>query len=113
MPPAAERPEEAARLHAVRRLGMLDTGPEDQFDALARTAALVCRVPIALISLIDHDRQWFKANVGLPGVRQTPRDQAFCAHAVPGDQLLEVRDASRDPRFAHNPLVTAAPDIRF
>jgi diguanylate cyclase (GGDEF)-like protein/PAS domain S-box-containing protein len=104
---------EPERLRALERLDILDSAPETEFDALVATAALVCGVPISLVSLIDHDRQWFKANVGLPGVTETPRDVAFCAHAILDDGIFEVPDALADPRFADNPLVTTAPDIRF
>ena len=104
---------EPARLAALLALEVLDTGPEAEFDALVRAASLVCGTPISLISLIDTERQWFKANVGLPGVSETPRDVAFCSHAILGDGLFEVADASLDPRFADNPLVTGQPDIRF
>ena len=113
MQSAPDRPDESATLAALRRLQVLDTGPEAQFDALVEAASLLCGVPISLISLVDSDRQWFKANVGLPGVTETPREQAFCAHAVLGDELFEVPDASADPRFADNPLVAGQPDIRF
>ncbi len=92
---------------------MLDSSPEAEFDALVKVASIVCGVPISLISLIDVDRQWFKANVGLAGVSETPREIAFCAHAVLGDGLFEVQDATQDARFADNPLVTGQPDIRF
>ena len=105
--------DELERLRALERLGVLDSAPEREFDALVATAALVCGVPISLVSLIDHDRQWFKANVGLPGVTETPRDVAFCAHAILDDGIFEVPDALADPRFADNPLVATAPDIRF
>jgi diguanylate cyclase len=113
MPAAALRHDEAASLAALHALQVLDGPPHVEFDALTQAAALVCGVPISLVSLVDADRQWFLANQGLPGVTQTPRDLAFCAHAVLGDDLMEVRDATRDPRFAGNPLVTGAPDIRF
>ncbi len=92
---------------------MLGSAPEREFDALAQAAALVCGVPISLISLIDENRQWFKANVGLPAVEETSRDLAFCAHAIHGDGIMEVEDASLDPRFSDNALVTGNPDIRF
>ncbi len=105
--------DEPERLRALERLGVLDSAPEREFDALVAVAALVCGVPISLVSLIDHDRQWFKANVGLPGVTETPRDVAFCAHAILDDGIFEVPDALADPRFADNPLVATAPDIRF
>ena len=104
---------EPERVHALQRLDVLDSAPEREFDALVAAAALVCRVPISLISLIDSDRQWFKANVGLTGVTETPRDAAFCAHAILDDGIFEVPDALADARFADNPLVAQAPDIRF
>ena len=104
---------ELARLAALQALDVLDSGPEEEFDALIKVASLVCGVPISLISLVDTERQWFKANLGLPGVSETPRDIAFCAHAILDDDLFEVPDATRDVRFADNPLVTDAPDIRF
>jgi diguanylate cyclase len=104
---------EAQRLAALQALEVLDSAPEVEFDALVRVASVVCGVPVSLISLIDQDRQWFKANLGLDGVSQTPRDIAFCAHAIETDDLFEVDDATLDPRFATNPLVTDAPDIRF
>lgn len=112
--PASRIPSnEADRLHALRALGVLDSEPEPAFDALVHAAALVCDVPMSLISLIDEDRQWFKANVGLEGVTETPRDLAFCAHAILDDGILEVTDATADPRFADNALVTGDPRIRF
>ncbi|MEJ6007819.1 PAS domain-containing protein [Paucibacter sp. AS339] len=110
---APARLNEAASLAALHGLDVLDSPPEPAFDALVRVASLVCGVPISLISLIDAERQWFKANIGLPGVTETPRELAFCAHAVLGDELFDVPDASLDPRFADNPLVTGGPDIRF
>ena len=113
MPTAGKRDTEAATLAALRALEVLDTAPEEEFDALVRAASTICRAPISLISLIDAERQWFKANVGLPGVSETPRDVAFCAHAVLGDEIFEVPDATRDVRFADNPLVAGQPDIRF
>ena len=113
MPSATIPPDEARRLAALRSLAVLDTEAEPLFDALTRAAAAVTGRPIALISLIDAERQWFKSSVGLPGVSETPRDHAFCAHAILGPELLEVTDAQRDPRFADNPLVTGALNIRF
>lgn len=105
--------DEDARIQSLRYLRVLDTAPEPQFDVLVRAAALVCGVPVSLISLVDTDRQWFKANTGLPEATQTPRDLAFCAHAIHSDGLCEVPDASLDKRFADNPLVTGAPHICF
>lgn len=101
------------RLQSLHELLVLDTPAEAAFDALVHTAAAVCQVPIALISLVDDHRQWFKANHGLPGVSQTARDFAFCAHTVSQGQWLEVNDASQDPRFAANPLVLGDPQIRL
>jgi len=105
--------DEMRRLDALHALMVLDTPAEPLLDSIARMAADVCGVPIALISLIDAERQWFKANVGLAGINETPRDVAFCAHAIQMDDVMEVSDATLDTRFAQNPLVTGAPDIRF
>ena len=105
--------DEAERLHILHALGILDTPPDEEFDALVQAAALVCETPIALVSLVDAERQWFKANYGLPGVQETPRNTAFCAHTVRSDEILEVRDATLDPRFADNPNVTGDAHIRF
>jgi len=113
MQSAPARDDETAALAALHDLEVLDSGPEAEFDALVRAAALVCGVPISLISLIDAERQWFKANLGLPGVTETPRELAFCAHAVLSDELFEVGDAASDTRFADNPLVVGDPSIRF
>ena len=113
MQSAPQRTDEAASLQALNQLKVLDSGPEAEFDALVRAASIICGTPVALVSLIDADRQWFKANLGLPGLTETPRDLSFCAHAVLGDGLFEVPDALSDPRFADNPLVAGQPDIRF
>jgi len=111
--PPARPDDEQARLEALREYAILDTLPEEGYDDVARIAAQICQTPIALVSLVDEDRQWFKAHVGLDAT-ETPRDVAFCAHAIlEPDSLLVVPDASRDPRFADNPLVTGAPGIRF
>lgn len=104
---------EHKRLASLRALNALDSEPEADLDAIVRVASLVCGVPVSLITLIDHDRQWFMAKVGLSGVSETPRDIAFCSHAILSDDILEVEDATRDARFAANPLVTAEPSIRF
>ena len=113
MPSAAIPPDEEQRLADLLALAVLDTEAEPLFDALTSAAAAVTGRPVALISLIDAERQWFKSNIGLAGVSETPRDRAFCAHAILGPDLLEVTDAQRDPRFFDNPLVTGAPNIRF
>jgi len=104
---------EKRRLARLHRLKVLDTESEAVFDALVRTASLISGQPIALISLIDGERQWFKANHGLQGVSETPRSVAFCDHAIRTADVLEVRDAQRDARFVANPLVTGEPGIRF
>ena len=113
MQSAPERHDEPACLQALRALAVLDTEPEAEFDALVEAAATVCGTPIALLSLVDEQRQWFKAGIGLAGVVQTPRALAFCAHTVLTDEILEVPDAWLDERFADNPLVTGAPEVRF
>jgi PAS domain S-box-containing protein len=106
--------DEAARLAALRRYDVLDTAPEPAFDDLAILAARLCRAPIALISLVDKDRQWFKASVGLR-VRSTPRSHSFCAKAIlqPQPHVMVVPDARADDRFKDNPLVTGEPHLRF
>lgn len=112
--PAAPLPaDEAARLAALRDYAILDTPPEQAYDDIVNLAACLGRAPMALVTLVDTDRQWFKANRGM-ACCETPRDAAFCAHALATpEQLLVVPDATRDPRFADNPLVTGAPGIRF
>lgn len=105
--------DEAKRLEALRQCEILDTAPEGVFDDITRLAAEYLQAPISLVSLIDETRQWFKSNHGL-AVSHTPRDLAFCAHAIlkPGE-VFEIPDATKDPRFADNPLVTDEPNIRF
>jgi len=103
---------EAERLRTLRSYRILDTKPEERFDELTRLAALICSVPISLISLIDTDRQWFKSRFGLD-VEETPRAQAFCTHAIMQPDMFVVPDATKDERFAHNPLVTGGLHIRF
>jgi PAS domain S-box-containing protein len=105
-------PNEAARLAALASYQVLDTPPEPGFDGLTRLAALLLGVPIALVSLVDADRQWFKSRYGLD-VPETPRRVSFCGHVVALEQPLIVPDALQDPRFEDNPLVTGAPGIRF
>lgn len=104
---------EDARLLALYRLEVLDTPREQNFDEIAHLAMSICDVPVAVVSLVDRDRQWFKSCLGLDAT-ETPRDVAFCAHAIltPADVFV-VEDATRDPRFQNNPLVTGDPHIRF
>lgn len=103
----------AARAAALAAYGILDTAPEQEFDDLVALAARICGVPISLVSLLDHDRQWFKAEQGL-GVRETEISSAFCAHAVAaGPDVFVVEDARADERFAGNRLVLGDPNIRF
>ncbi|MCI5076872.1 PAS domain-containing protein [Oricola sp.] len=104
---------EEKRLQALKKLEILDSDPEQEFDALAQAAALVCGTPISLISLIEAERQWFKANVGLGDAREGGRSISFCTHTIQGHGLMEVTDATRDARFADNPMVVGEPHIRF
>src|SRR5262249_26588066 len=107
------RPDnEAERLAALRALEILDTPPEEGFDELTALAASICRTPIAVISLIDEDRQWFKSRTGL-ALCETHREFSFCTQTILQPDLLVAPDAWADERFAHNPLVTSAPGIRF
>ncbi len=104
--------DEDQRIAALQALKILDTDPEERFDRITRLASRFFNVPIALVSLIDVDRQWFKSNYGL-GVSETSRDISFCGHAILNTEILVVEDAAKDERFGDNPLVTGDPDIRF
>jgi diguanylate cyclase (GGDEF)-like protein len=113
-PVAALTPSgESRRLEALRSYSVLDTEPEQVFDDLAKVAAVLCDAPIALVSLVDAERQWFKARVGVEPT-ETPRELSFCAHAIlEPSHVFTVTDAYKDSRFSGNPLVTADPLIRF
>jgi hypothetical protein len=103
---------ESKRLKVLWQYEVLDTVPEEVFDDLTELAARICEAPIALISLVDEKRQWFKSKVGV-SVSETSRDLSFCAYAITQSDLFIVPDATRDQRFANNPLVTSDPKIRF
>ena len=110
LPPIPD--DELERLAALRRYDILDTLPEQVYDDLTSLAARLCGTPIALVSLVDAERQWFKSRFGLEPV-ETDRAYSFCAHAIVAGEMFVVPDARQDDRFSGNPLVTSAPDIRF
>lgn len=103
---------EEARLAALDRYAILDTDPEQVFDDLTLLASFICKTPIALISLVDEDRQWFKSRVGIDAT-ETSRDIAFCSTAIMQSDIFVVPDALQDERFRNNPLVVSDPHIRF
>lgn len=104
--------DEEQRLEALYACRVLDTAPEPAFDGITTLAASVLKVPIALVTLVDRTRQWFKANHGLDGT-ETPRELSFCGHVVEGRLPIVVRDALEDPRFCDNPYVLGSPRVRF
>ena len=108
----ATPPDEIQRLAHLHDLGLLDTQAEERFDRITRLAAALLGMPIALVSLVDADRQWFKSTHGLD-IKQTPRDISLCGHTILDDAALVIPDTHLDPRFADNPLVTGAPHLRF
>lgn len=112
MPTPMPIKDEAARIAALQKYAILDTEPEQAFDDLVLLASFICKAPIALISLVDENRQWFKSRVGL-SVSETPREIAFCAVAIQQPDVLIVPDTLNDERFRNNPLVTSEPHIRF
>ena len=109
---AALHSAEEYRLAALRHYGILDTPREADFDDVVEMASKICGTPISVINLIDHGRQWFKAEIGL-GVRETPLDSSICAHAILQPGLFVIPDTTLDPRFVDNPLVTGDPHLRF
>ncbi|HIP79905.1 MAG TPA: GAF domain-containing protein, partial [Kiloniellaceae bacterium] len=104
--------DEVQRLASLQALDILDTPPEPAFDRITRLVSRQFDVPISLISLLDPARQWFKSKVGLD-VDETPREYSFCQFAIMDNQILQVPDATKDRRFADNPLVLGDPEIRF
>ncbi len=103
---------EKKRMSTLRSLAVLDTPNDPILDELVQAASLITGTPIAVVSLVDEHRQWFKAIIGLDA-KETPRDVAFCAHAIHSTEIFEITDATKDIRFANNPLVTSDPSIRF
>ncbi|MDY0744380.1 GAF domain-containing protein [Paucibacter sp. R3-3] len=112
MTPAPIPDDEAERLQALEELLLLDTPPDERYDRVVRFAAEQLDMPVALVSLVDGRRQWFKSRLGLEA-SETSRDISFCGHAIMSPELFVVEDASRDPRFADNPLVTGDLHLRF
>src|SRR5437868_2679984 len=109
---SSARTDEKQRLKVLWQYDVLDTVPEEVFDDLTELAARICEAPIALITLVDEDRQWFKSKIGVT-INETSRDISFCGHAIEHSDLFIVPDATLDKRFAQNPLVTSDPKIRF
>ncbi len=112
MTPARAPKNEKKRLKVLWEYSVLDTVPEEIFDDLTELAARICEAPIAMITLVDEKRQWFKSKVGV-SVSETSRDISFCSHAITQPGLFIVPDATKDERFADNPLVTSDPKVRF
>ncbi|MFV5692713.1 PAS domain S-box protein [Flavobacterium sp. LT1R49] len=103
---------EIKRLKALKEYSIMDSLPEKEYDSITQLASYICETPIALVSLLDEDRQWFKSTVGLE-VTETPRNLSFCQYAIMGDEVYEVNNATENETFANNPLVTGNPNIRF
>ncbi|NVK56708.1 MAG: GAF domain-containing protein [Alteromonadaceae bacterium] len=109
---APQLPDENERIKTLQNLNILDTPPEERFDRITKLASRIFQVPIALVSLIDTDRQWFKSSAGLSAC-ETERDISFCGHAIEHDDIFIIENATEDHRFFDNPLVTGEPHIRF
>ena len=112
MLPAPIPVDDVERVAALHALNVLDSIPEERFDRITRIVQTVFNVPIALVSLVDLNRQWFKSCIGL-GVSETSRDVSFCGHAIMGSDVFYIPDATKDPRFVDNPLVTGPPHVIF
>jgi len=110
--PAPITSADAARVAALNRYAILDSEPEQSFDDLVILAAHICKMPMAMLSLVDDHRQWFKSRFGVQ-VRETPREISICTHAIQQSDLFIVPDTLQDPRFRENPLVTGEPHVRF
>ncbi|MBA2461760.1 MAG: GAF domain-containing protein [Actinobacteria bacterium] len=106
-------PDEESRLTALRRYDVLDTPPDGAFDRITRLASLILETPIAIVSLVDHDRIWFKSTQGLDGLEQIDRDPGLCASAILADEAWVIEDAKSDPRALANPLVAGEFGLRF
>jgi GAF domain-containing protein len=104
--------DESARMKALYHYNILDSAAEEIFDDVTITASELCGTPIALLTMLDQDRQWFKAKVGVD-ISEMPREMAFCAHAILSTDMTVVPDATKDARFAQNPVVTGGPKVRF
>src|SRR5215475_275569 len=109
---AAAPSQEAARVAALDRYAILDTEPEQAFDDLVNLASYICKTPMAMLSLVDDRRQWFKARIGVRS-QETAKELSFCAHAIQQEDLFIVPDTLKDPRFKENPMVVGEPHIRF
>lgn len=105
--------DEVARLAALRKLKILDSPYETLFDCIARAAVEICNTPIALITFVDEDRQWFKTTIGIEGVTEAPRESGFCSQTILQDGVLEVLDATLDERFKGHSMVVGNPKIRY
>jgi GAF domain-containing protein len=104
--------DDASRVAALEKYAILDTDPEQTFDDLTHLASFICKTPMAMVSIVDEKRQWFKSRVGIPD-SETPRDIAFCSRTIQQSDLFIVPDALEDDRFRNNPLVISEPHIRF